>query len=311
MKSKIIQAYDSINLSEKKNEYVLNNLLESIEGGMVMNKSVKRRKTFSVVFAVTLAVVLTAYVGAAAVKFYHKNSVEKYSNLHEYISANKLQNGNIYQNEHFKITVDTILNDGHRLYFVLNIEALDNKAKEYINSTDSFEMNIFYTDAQKQPITSVGAIKIIKNDGQLKNSVDCLADFSLADINKSKKIKMILCDEKQLCKDIEIPLDNKPNIPCETLYNDKGEEVFFSDIALTFERDINRNANKESITSRDLQLVKLIKNDGSYEEILKNDHKIWSIAKDESFLFFGENKEVKNYKGIEIKSEKYLKENKD
>lgn len=139
MDKKIKRAYENIEFPEELKQ----NTLERIVSGnsrkevIKMKKTGKTKKTASVIVAVTAAMALSVTAGAAAYKaFFHNDSVKMFGIDDESKAEQLVIGSKSAENEHFRLTADTVLSDGRTVNIVFTLEGLDEKGKAYVKTTE-------------------------------------------------------------------------------------------------------------------------------------------------------------------------------
>ena len=97
----------------------------------------KKHKTMiRVISAVAAAAVMGVTAGAVSEVFNHRETVESFlsGDSREKLEEQELVSNYTTENEHFRMTMETILNDGFQLYMIATLEPLDEDAQNFLET---------------------------------------------------------------------------------------------------------------------------------------------------------------------------------
>lgn len=310
------------------NEHDIMKALDGVEEDLVsVYTEFKPRKGFNVrtviQAAAIIAVVLAIPVGAYAyTHLIHRDSVEMYLENTDKIEASGNVENQVMENEHIRITLDTVLSDGYTAMAVITLDALDNQGRNYIKYHPSIMLKRTDTGEAVFPSGSGGMdnwTEQLKNDtikyfhtiDLLDKDISCDYEmifysnglFSVEDWEKSSG-QTIRLDENMipvnnpLGYDFVAKVNFAKNVDTITLKGTNGKELTLSQFELISEH--------WNIWDEQPETLVLIRNDETTEKT--DQAKMKGTDSDEySTLFFGKFIELDEYKGIELNGVKYLK----
>lgn len=221
--------------------------LREAEGTSKMKIKHKRRLSAKVAAIAAAAAVMTVTAGAVAVaKLTNRKSVEDFydSSAVSRIENRGYVNGTVSENEHFRITLETVLKDDYKLLPILTVEPLDKQAEDYL--ADSGEMPYpltYYTDTKEYAqsnVTCVSRDEFKRGDDKFSMKLDIpfVSLNNKLDINRPLMIKLSegknltsdgVINEQSLFNGIELKLDNYSEVKSTKLYSEKGNELYLSE----------------------------------------------------------------------------------
>lgn len=290
---------------------------------------VKPKATSFKVLKVALAAVLIAAITAVPVgavarsQLKNRESAELYLGNIDLLEESGAVANQVMENEHVRITLDTVLSDGYTALAIVTLDALDEQGRNYINYKPDFILR--RTDTGETMFhTGGGAMddweEQIKND-----TIRYFHTIDLKDMDISCEYEMIfysmdLFTEEEWKAGITKPLDENM-IPVE---NSLGYD-FIAKVSFAENTDSVKLKSADGKTIRLSQFqvidetgevlrtvpdsIRLIKSNGS-QEVLSRSGRFLSVSDDgetHSTLFFGNLIDLKEYKGVIIDGVEYLK----
>ena len=138
-------------MGEIDEEYLKTSKMASIHG----RKPAK--KVFKVAIAAIAAAVLAIPLGVHAYNaFIHRGSVEMYLENADKVEASGNVENQIMENEHIRITLDTVLSDGYTALAIVTLDALDDYGKNFVINHPFIMLRRLDTGEAVLPIGSGG-----------------------------------------------------------------------------------------------------------------------------------------------------------
>lgn len=283
----------------------------------------KERRGFRfLVTAVAAAVCLCLIpVGAYAYnKLVHREGVGIYLDDTDKIEKRGLAEAQVRENEHLRITLDTVLSDGYNAMILITLEALDEFGMNYLEYYPNFILRCVDTGKSIFPEGSGSARQLQQQEGSVTffrtielwkldtsceyelifYSMDLFSEEEWASAGSHKLDENLIPIGNSLGYNFIFELDFAKNIDSAVLKNASGEEIIMTQYELVNEA--------EGMIWEDIPgSLCLLKNDGSVESI---DHdKILVIAHDGNpdIMIFGTFIELEEYRGVSIGGEEFLK----
>ena len=308
-------------MGEIDEEYLKTSKMASIHG----RKPAK--KVFKVAIAAIAAAVLAIPLGVHAYNaLIHRGSVEMYLENADKVEASGNVENQIMENEHIRITLDTVLSDGYTALAIVTLDALDDYGKNFVINHPFIMLRRLDTGEAVLPIGSGGMddwTEQIKND-----SIKYYHEIILSKIDTVCDYEMIFYSDG-IFKDEEdqgrssaldenyIPVDNplgydfiakvnlKKNVDTVTLTGENGKKLILSQFEII--------SNDESLDMIDVEheSFKLIKNDGTFE--VRRDFSGYGIDAETnhgeavSVMSFKKFIDLDEYTGVVIDGVKYFK----
>ena len=247
--NKIKKAYDSVRISEDSRQKVLDALLaqERKETVITMTQTGKnfRKKAVkhsaSMIAAVFAAAVMTVTAGAYAYnQLFHKEGVAEYVGKEtvEMIEEQGNALGQVAENEHFRMTLDTILSNGSNARLFMTVDALDDEAKEMLGKK-SPNVRLRYADSNETLYIEQMELIDEPADGSFTFQIIVFSDNT----DFSRKMILDFID---------------PNADFASLGTEEIPEEFFKGFeGLSFEADLSQNYEVAELHSEDGRLVRL------------------------------------------------------
>lgn len=216
------------------------------------------------VIGIAAAVALAIPAGAVYTQFEHKAAVREYfdENTADYLENKGLALNYVSENEHLRITLDTILSDGNIGSMVLTVEGLDSEGLDYIEDTPFFDM---YIAEKKDNISNVDK-EFLEGGGTVSFAVCTDTQYSLqkdlfvCDIDTEKEYIMTFDDRKNdtdLFNGLSFDISFKPNLEVREFKDNDGRHIWFSQIGYyTDEEETIRILDNWSVTSNNMRLLK-------------------------------------------------------
>lgn len=292
---------------------------------ITVNKTKKINKRL-VGFMIAAAVVATGAISAGAYAYTHlinRSSVEMYLENADRVEASGKVENQVMENEHVRITLDTVISDGYTAMAVVTLDALDDYGRNFIKYTPYFMLR--RTDTGEMIFLNGGGgmddwTEQIKND-----TVRYYHHIDLPGMDLSCDYEMIFFsyplfpdDEEEnfnghtfMLDENMIPVDNplgydfiakvnfEKNVDMVTLTGTNGKEITLSQFELISEEGNIWNGLPDTLV--------LLRNDGTAE--VTDQTKLCGMGNSEySNVLFGKFIELDEYKGVEIDGVQYLKE---
>lgn len=274
------------------------------------------------------AVIFAIPAGAFYSQFVHKAAVQKYftEGSVEYLEEHGLALNFVDENEHVRLTVDTLLSDGHIGSMILTIEGLDEEGLQcvekqpfeeiYLKDAETGEYVVLHDNGSSELVgggevdhdTCTGTQYTIRRELQL-DQIDTDKDYILTfgmnarDPNAERDEHHVLIDN--VMEGIEFATSFRPNVAVKELESEDGERIWLSQIGFYSSEQgvINklRNHNTE---------MRLIRKDGFFkDEVGMNASTLdWSPERPQPLAcgWFDSIVEIDKYDGIEINGVSYL-----
>ena len=287
--------------------------------GNMTEKRIKRHNRRFMGFMIAAAVIVIGSVSVAAYYgFFNKESVAHFNDDADTLEEKGFAANQVLENEHIRITIDTVLSDGYNGYIIYTTEALDEEGKD-IMQRYSIWNNFYYIGSSEQIRFNQrrgGANDPIDENGRERRYE--IYDLTGIDISKDLDTRFgasdMYSDEPVKCDEYGLPVDNllgdmtatisfEKNCDIVSLTDSDGNKVFLSQFeVLSDDPSINIHNDEQ------IKQIKLIRTDGTKEEIDKD--KIYYSGGETNgyrYIVFGKYIELDDYKGIELNGVEYLK----
>lgn len=324
----LLDVFPEEKLKNRACESIFSSAVRKAGIDMQENKTVKRTGKSSkriVGLAIAAAVLATGAISAGAyayTKFIHRQGVEHYLGAQ---TANELENSGLVfnevsENEHIRVTLDTVLSDGQFAHMIFTVEKLDDEARSIVDCGPM--AGVCYTDSDTQgediPMFVSGGmswVEGIKND-PLDDSFSFNVDIHPHQADLSRKIKLKFhttgdWDEPDIFDGIEFTPDVSKNVESVTMTADYGGEVTLLPCGLTGQHiQLPFNENEAGYGTHPYKWL-LIRSDGTRKPL--SEYSIRGSLGGElpDLFFFVEVKDFNDfdeYVGIEIDGVEYLKQ---
>lgn len=202
----------------------------------IIQKKHKNLITVSTVIAAAAAMTITA--GAVSEVFLHRETVESYlfGSSRKQLEEMGLVSNYVTENEHFRMTTETILNDGFNLYFIATLEPLDEMAQDFLQKNGAFTMDSdFYDTSTGEMMRYHGSAGFRTENG--KNLLEFQYGFDMADVSRSAEIVFSVPErhypnQAYLTEGLSIPVTLVPNLQTVEFQSESGESVWLSPFEL-------------------------------------------------------------------------------
>lgn len=279
-------------------------------------------KAIKIAFAAAAAAILTVGIGAYTYsQFNNPESVELYLQDPEKVAAVGSVVNQVMENEHVRITVDTVLSDGYKAMVVVTLDALDDFGKNYINYRPGIRLR--RADTGERVLSSGGGsmddwTEQVKNDTVRYYHTIFITDMDLSCDYEIIFYSMDLFSQEEWAEGKQFPLDEnmipvgnslgydfiatvnfEKNVDAAALTGADGNELILSQFEIV--------SVHEQIYDGTMSEVLLIRNDGTREE--PDYSKMYGefVTGEYSSLFLGKFIDLDEYKGVEIDGVEYLK----
>ena len=291
----------------------------------------KSQKAIKIAFAAAAAAVLTVGIGAYTYsRFNNPESVEMYLQDPDMVAAVGSVVNQVMENEHVRITVDTVLSDGYQAYVLVTLDALDDFGKNYINYRPSIRLR--RSDTGERVLHSGGGsmhdwTEQVKNDTVRYYHTIFLTDLE-TDLSADIEIiffSLDLFSQEEWEEGKPFPLDENmipvgnslgydfiatvnftKNVETVELTGSDGQELTLSQFELVSKHENINEVDRDSLILDGIPEVALIRNDGTREE--PDPVKMFGGGNEwYSTLFLGKFIDLDEYSGVEIDGVEYLK----
>ena len=238
-----------------------------------------KNKRIAARFAIGIAAAIVFAIPASAVytQFIHKAAVQEYfaDDTADYLENNGLALNYVSENEHLRLTVDTLLSDGHIGSMILTIEGLDEVGIECVQSSSFPE--IYLSDVQTGdyiPLHENGSPEL--TGGGSKN-FDACTDTQITiqrellldeiDIDKDYILTFGMSSEHDAERDenhvltdnvmegLSMQANFRPNVDVKEFESENGESLWVSQLGFyTNEEDIVSKMVHLSSSDRNIAL---------------------------------------------------------
>ncbi|MBR0485992.1 MAG: DUF4179 domain-containing protein [Oscillospiraceae bacterium] len=198
----------------------------------------KKRNIIRTVSAIVAVAVMGVTAGAVSEVFTHRETVENWlsGDSRQQLEEQGLVSNYIAENEYFRMTLETILNDGFTLYLIATLEPLDETAQEFLQENGSFTLNSDFYDADTGEMMHYhGSAGFHVENG--KNLIEFQYGIESENISRSAEIAFSLSekhypDKNYLMEGLTIPIDLAPNLKVLEFQSESGESVYLSPFEL-------------------------------------------------------------------------------
>ena len=220
---------------------------------------------------IAAAIVLAVPAGAAYSKFIHESSVREYftEESAEYLDENGYALNLVDENEHVRVTIDTLLSDGHNGNMIMTVDALDEEGQELVNRNGR-RMPVPVAsgeDGEEIMLMGGGAIHEQSSETSYGIQTDMQFDFSGIDITREYTVRFVSYEtEYDADKDtyetpwvsgvfegIEFTLCFAPNVDTAEFTDTDGDSITVSQIGyysdeLAVSEKLGTKNNNDDIT---------------------------------------------------------------
>ncbi|MBO5576504.1 MAG: hypothetical protein J5956_09470 [Ruminococcus sp.] len=301
---------DIIGLADEK-------YLHEAQGERKIIQTKHRRKLSAKVVAVAAAAaVMTVTASAYAVtKLTNKESVELYLEDAGKVESDGHADNQIMQNEHLRLTIDSVLSDGHNAMVIVTLDALDDYGRNFIKYRPRFMLKrrdngetVFPTGGggmhdwveqeKKDTIRYYHTIRLDDKDNECDYDMVFCSDGYFDGKERSVECIDYIPVNNPLGKDFIAKVNFKKNVETVDLKSKDGKSLTLSQFELI--GDIDGDSDCFGSFS-------LIKNDGTKEKLDLPKMTLSSFSDSLGTLEFGKYIELDDYKGVELCGVEYLK----
>lgn len=275
----------------------------------------KSQKAIKIAFSAAAAAVLTVGIGAYTYsQFNNPESVELYLQDPDMVPAVN----QVMENQHIRITVDTVLSDGYQALVLVTLDALDDEGRYYVNHHPAIMLR--RTDTG-EPVFPDGGGSITNLREQLRSdTVKYYHTIWLTNKELSCDYEMIFYSyaKSRILDENRIPVDSPlgydfvatvsfaKNVETAELTGTDEEKLILSQFDLVSEHEDINLVDRDSLILDGIPEVTLIRNDGTREKL--DPTKMFGSGTGRySTLFLGRFIDLDEYKGVEIDGVEYLK----
>jgi hypothetical protein len=228
----------------------------------IKHSSKKILQKTAVGIAAALALAIPA--GAVYTQFEHKAAVQEYfdDKTADYLEDKGLALNYVSENEHLRITVDTLLSDGNIGSILLTVDGLDSDGINYVENTPFFDM---YITEKKEDVSNSEKI-FLEGGGSISPDVCNGTQYSLqkelfvCDIDIEKDFVLTFEDRKKdgdLFDGISFDISFRPNLETKKFEDKYGRLLWFSQIGYyTNEEETTRMLSNWSVTSENMRIFR-------------------------------------------------------
>lgn len=228
----------------------------------IKHSSKKILQKFAVGIAAALALAIPA--GAVYTQFEHKEVVREYfdDKTADYLEDKGLALNYVSENEHLRITVDTLLSDGNIGSILLTVDGLDSDGINYVENTPFFDM---YITEKKDDISNSEKI-FLEGGGSISPDVCTDTQYSLqkelyvCDIDIEKEYVLTFEDRKNdndLFDEISFDISFRTNLETKMFEDKYGRHLWFSQIGYyTDEEETTRLLRNWSVTPENMRIFR-------------------------------------------------------
>lgn len=296
----------------------------------VRSIKVSRKVKIGAAIAAAAAVaVLTVPAGAYVYELTHKDEVKLYleGDSAEYIEQNGLAMNYVSENEHIRLTIDTLLSDGHIGMAIMTVEGLDEQGLEAVGGGGIPEIYLADVDTEeyiqwgdyRSHIVCGGSISY---DTRTDTQYTFMANIRLDKIDAEKDYLLKFgmdgddsdgCEYDEdhtivdnLMEGVALEMNFSPNVECTELSGENGEQIWLSQIGVF-------SADEEFVTKNFCSSKRpaLIKNGGVLRKADLVDSYIIELRQpgiEPVYCgWFDKIIDVDKYAGVEVNGSQYLK----
>lgn len=280
------------------------------KAGIVKQRRIKLRRTFTVAAAAFAAAAVGAVAGSAYISYYHEHSVDKYVKNSSSVEIEFDYDAMSSENSHFRVTLDKVLCDGENVMLIITIDSLDgtcvSDARPYIS---------FSRDGQTYHAPWTGGYAYYDTQDELDGkSYSFVHYFPLRGRAGSDTVKELTLNFSQIGYngDLHDPGENmyegisfdvmfKKNVNTADLYDSKGNKLILSQFAIYSDEIPILPEDHEGYPGDSFYYIA-----GDGTKIHHSDLP-GTYGDGGTLLILSEIIDIDDYKGIEINGVEYLK----
>ena len=267
----------------------------------VKKNRTRSKKALTAFVSIAAAAAFTIPAGVFAYsQLINRDTVKMYLDDADSIEESGLTQNQVMENEHLRITLDTLLSDGYTAVAVITLDALDDSGRIYIQHHPYFWLRNPDSGEIVAPNGSGSMANHIEQ--QKTDTIRYYQTMDLQNVDLSCDYDMIFFGtDNTLGDDFIAKVNFAENTESVRLKNDRGNELLLSQFEIVNAGEAAWNGLPESFA--------FLKNDGTKEipeqrEFLGTDP---TEKNPMSTLFFGKFIDLAEYKGVEIDGVEYLK----
>lgn len=287
LREMIKQAYDTNALPEEARERGLSALL-SAEGqdrrdGITMTKGRRFNKKLIVISAaaaVAAAMAITA--GASTYKYLHKESVEQFGVSEVQYAGDGFEAFTV-SNEHFDLTVETMMSDGINAHIVFTLTPLDEAGRNYVLGDDPDFPGLvlpeirMWKDGEEHDVNDYHGLRSMSGTGGggllSDGSISFMGDVYVGDL-QGKDVFVQITDYEnkhpELFEGINFKLNFAPNMATRVFTDSEGRSITVTQVGYTVNSTETEQAILDAVTDEDSwNNSKVVYKDGTTEELFK------------------------------------------
>ena len=236
-------------------------LIREADLTMISISQKKHRKRIQMAtFAAVAALAMTTTAGALTGVFDHRETVESYlhGNSRKQLEEKGLVTNYVTENDYFRLTAETILNDGFQIYMIATLEPLEETAQEFLAMHNSFsvDMPIIYTDTGEEAEVFSGSVGFQTKNG--KNLIEFSNHLTMLE-DRPTEIQLNMQPKNEeyqyMLENLSIPLEELPMLEQVKFQNEENQVMVLTPLELYSE---------ESLTLPDINhQIYFIKQDGT------------------------------------------------
>ena len=272
------------------------------ESELTVKKSRKlSKKALTAFVSIAAAAAFTIPAGVFAYsQLINRDTVKMYLNDADSIEESGLTQNQVMENEHLRITLDTLLSDGYTAVAVITLDAFDDSGRIYIQNHPYIKLR---NPADGSYVFPSGSGSMANHMEQQKtDTIRYYQTMDLQNVDCSCDYEMIFFDfDNSLGDGFIARVSFAENTETVRLKNERGNELLLSQFEIVNTGEAAWDGLPESFA--------FLKNDGTKE--IPEQREFLGTGPTEknpmSTLFFGKFIDLAEYKGVEIDGVEYLK----
>lgn len=285
MKELIKQAYDHNTLPDGIRKQRLSALLDREEkrsGGITMTKKRISKKLICLTAAAAAAAALAVTTGASAYKYMHKESVDTYGVADVEYTGKGFEAFTV-SNEHFDLTVETMMSDGINAHIVFTLAPLDEAGRNYVLGDDPDFPGLvlpeirMWKDGEEHDVNDYHGLRSMSGTGGggllSDGSISFMGDVYVGDL-QGKDVFVQITDYEnkhpELFEGINFKLNFAPNMDTRVFTDSEGRSITVTQVGYTVNSTETEQAILDAVTDEDSwNNSKVVYKDGTTEELFK------------------------------------------
>ena len=235
-------------LDEKTEQHILSSVMG--KAGFKMDNRINHTKKYSrrfIGFMAAAAIAVTGIAGAGAAYVLKNRSIDSYygAGAADELESRGLVDGTVYKGEHFDITIETVMSDGHVISLVASAAPNDEAGEKLLANKYEPELHSDTALTAALPHGEITGFNV--EDGYAKMSWGSFFDTSLDSMTVPIEARYFNYPENRYEKIASFDITFAKNLDSITLINDKGETALISDIGFFSESVTLDNEYKERV----------------------------------------------------------------